>query len=125
MTSNEPDSATRVCEWCAEAIHEKALKCPRCQKWRKDIDEDRMLTYVWSALGIIIPFPLLVLGMVTHSWHEAGNNFLGFLEYKFSLTLFFCSFSGIAIIVVFLFCEYRSWRYWEKVSKKIGTWIWW
>ena len=30
--------STRVCEWCAESIPKQALKCPRCTKWRKDIE---------------------------------------------------------------------------------------
>ncbi len=34
-------TSTRVCEWCAEFIPDKALKCPHCTKWRKDISEDR------------------------------------------------------------------------------------
>lgn len=36
-SQDKTQTATRICEWCDESISEKALKCPLCQKWRKDI----------------------------------------------------------------------------------------
>jgi hypothetical protein len=50
---------TRICEWCAESISIKALKCPRCTKWRKDIEEDRR-DYITAIVSTILIGILLV-----------------------------------------------------------------
>ena len=47
-------TSTRICEWCAESIPEKALKCPHCTKWRKDIAEDRKKFSTNTAASIVL-----------------------------------------------------------------------
>jgi hypothetical protein len=61
MTPNESGNTTRVCEWCAEAIHEKALKCPRCQ----NIDRDRRHYLVGlTGWGVTLLLLVIVFGRV-------------------------------------------------------------
>ncbi len=47
-------TSTRECEWCAESIPEKALKCPHCTKWRKDIAEDRKKFFTHATGSVVL-----------------------------------------------------------------------
>ncbi len=69
-----PSTSTRVCEWCAESISEKALKCPHCAKWRKDIAEDRKNFFTNLAASIL----LLVLDgfFFLVVWQSSSTSFL-------------------------------------------------
>jgi uncharacterized paraquat-inducible protein A len=51
---------TRICEWCAESIPASALRCPRCQKWRKDIENDINITRTFAIAGTICLIFLLL-----------------------------------------------------------------
>lgn len=119
MSGNANNTATRVCEWCAESIPQQALRCPRCQKWRKDIDKERVLAYVWACASIF-PALLFVIGMRNGWWHRMK----GFLAYEFSIGAFITSFSGLAVLAGFIMTSYLCWHYYAKVSRKIGSWWW-
>jgi hypothetical protein len=78
-----PSTGTRVCEWCAKSISEKAFKCPRCQKWRRDIAEDRRQFLTFYAAGsvslivAVILFPWLWRKSSNESPMLESNEFLG------------------------------------------------
>jgi hypothetical protein len=119
MAASDENEGTRVCEWCAETIPEKALRCSHCQKWRKDIEKEKILSYVWG-LAAIVPAGLFAVGSKERWWME-GSLIHG---YEFSFTLFLTSVSGLAVIASFIIAGSLSWHYYAKVSRKIGSWIW-
>lgn len=115
-----PENAgTRVCEWCAESIPAQAFRCPKCQKWRKDIDQERVLSYVWGG-AVFFPALLFFVGMQNGWWLRMR----GFYFYEFSVGAFLTSFSGLAVLAGFSITGYLCWHYYAKVSRKIGSWYW-
>ena len=46
-------SPARVCEWCAESIPQQAMKCPRCSRWRKDLESDSRTAVTATVLAVI------------------------------------------------------------------------
>lgn len=113
MSENRVEPGMRTCEWCAESISAKALKCPRCTKWRKDIDQDRVKCYSWS-LGALFPAVLMIAG-AKRGWWGYG---------EFSFGDFFTSLSGLLVIAGFIVTSYLSTIYYVRVSRKIDNWIW-
>jgi hypothetical protein len=97
MADAVPALETRPCEWCAEAIPAKALKCPKCAKWRKDIDKERVLCWSFSFLAI-----------------------LGFVVFKFGGSDGFRTVGIVLCVISVLLCV----AFYAKVSKKIGSWFW-
>ncbi|HAU37446.1 MAG TPA: hypothetical protein DCX07_06970 [Phycisphaerales bacterium] len=64
---------TRVCEWCAEPIARKAVLCPRCHKWRKDIARiQQLVRYGQIAFGVfaVIGFLVFLIEFRQGIWHE-------------------------------------------------------
>lgn len=124
---HERDKATRICEWCDEAIPAKAKKCPRCQKWRKDIDQDRVKSYLWSASSII-PAMILGAGLREGWWYGSTGitHFAGipFPQYGFSFKVFLSSPSGLVTFAGFALTGIMSFNYYASVSRKIGSWWW-
>jgi hypothetical protein len=117
---NEAD--TRSCGHCVQLIPALALRCPHCRKWRRDIDRDRQLTYLWSGLSLI-PLLIFVFG-VSYGWWHAGVT-QGFLIIStFSWNAFLGSVSGVLIIASFLGLSAVGSFYYIRVSKKIGSWLW-
>lgn len=39
-TTEGPQSRTRVCEWCAERVPALAFRCPKCQRWGREIQQE-------------------------------------------------------------------------------------
>jgi predicted nucleic acid-binding Zn ribbon protein len=113
--------ATRTCEWCAETIPEDALRCPRCQKWRRDIDRERVLMYTFVA-AIFIPAFIFGIGLRNQWWHESTGTFG--LSSEFSFEAFMNSGSGILIILAGAVLFALSFYYYAKVSTKIQSWWW-
>jgi hypothetical protein len=62
---------TRPCEWCAELIQSDALKCPKCRKWRKDIDQDRLRAYGWG-MSWVVAAGVLLEGFAAGAWKECS-----------------------------------------------------
>ncbi len=102
-------TSNRICEWCAESIPGQALRCPKCQKWRKDIDQERVLSYVWGFASLV-PAVFFVAGVENGLW--------------LSLRAFLMSMSGWIVLGGFLICGYFSLVYYARVSRKIGSWFW-
>ncbi|MBA4318585.1 MAG: hypothetical protein C0412_09300 [Flavobacterium sp.] len=75
-------TATRICEWCDESISEKALKCPLCQKWRRDIVDDfhKMKNNLFLSILCLIAILMMFFAVFPNSpfsehpwgypWHE-------------------------------------------------------
>lgn len=116
---SENTNNTRVCEWCSESIPQQALRCPRCQKWRKDIDKERVQSYTWAGAAFL-PALVFIVGMRNEWWHQTK----GFLLYEFSIETFLTSFSGLAVLAGFIVTGCLCLYYYAKVSKKIGSWWW-
>lgn len=119
MNEATPSSNTRTCEWCAETIAQQALKCPKCSKWRKDIDQDRIKCYMWSCAGPALPVALFFIGL-NEGWWTRG----GFFNSSFSLGAFLSSASGLLVVAGFALSGWFSYVYYARVSKKIGSWTW-
>ena len=118
--TTETEEGSRSCEWCADPISVGAFKCPRCGKWRKDIDKDRILCYIWSS---VTGFPILLFFIGLRSgWWTKGRDYFG--HGTFSLGSFIFSFSGLLILGAFGVMMYYSFQAYARVSKKIGTWVW-
>jgi len=122
------DTATRVCEWCKESIPQHALKCPHCQKWRKDIDRERVLYYFWAGASIL-PILLFFVGLREEWWHRTKVVDSGFIKVlpvgsEFSIMAFLTSFSGFVVLAGFVITCYLCCRYYVRVSRKIGSWWW-
>ena len=117
MNESKSASNTRACEWCAETIAQQALKCPKCSKWRKDIDQDRIKCYVWGGAVPVFPFILTYIG-TAQGWWRTG----GYFDGHFSLGAFLTSVSGLLIVAGFVLSIWFSYVYYARVSKKIGSW---
>jgi hypothetical protein len=95
---------SQVCAWCSKSIPADAVKCPYCQKWRKDIDRDRTIAYVWGFIGAI-PGAIIGVALVNNkSFMGTGRGTLAILSFiiSFAITLYYTA----------------------RVSRKIGTWWW-
>jgi len=106
-------SPTRTCEWCAESIPEQALVCPRCCKWRKDIEEDRRnyITALVSTLVIGVLCAAFFLCALTYSSESSGTT---------SIT----GFPGLILIliaVILIIGESRIRRAKNNLKQKIGS----
>lgn len=112
-------TSSRVCEWCSTSIPETALKCSHCQKWRKDIDEDRIKSYCWGGVAFFL-MAFLFMGIRNEWWHT--KPLLG--THHFSFDIFLKTPSGIGMLIGLCITGYLSWLYYSRVSKKIGTWWW-
>lgn len=108
-------SATRTCGYCDEIVSANALKCPKCTKWRKDIEEDRIKSYVWGAAAPAFPFIFFLVGIREGWWEDYG---------RFSLSIFMASQSGLAILAAEIVVGFFSFYYYARVSRKIGSWVW-
>jgi len=146
MPKIEPTStSTRICEWCAESIPKQALKCPRCTKWRKDIEEDRR-NYINRLLGgiIFVASCVVLFGLVWAGstrddlfnknnlscvWHEKvriDNNILPpyNYEYYFSIKKFLKSYYGWSVIgfgILSMISGFQARRAKSKLKRKIGS----
>ena len=94
---------TRVCEWCAKPIPRKALKCPRCNEWRKDIKTVR--SRAWQCLLYCLA---LIASMVF--WFIVANRQRWWVEAK-------AAYKGIPLIVA---STYRL-----SLDKFLGHWSGW
>jgi hypothetical protein len=102
--SERKNDDEQVCAWCSKPIPANAVRCPYCQKWRKDIDHDRILAYVWGFIGAI---PGAIIGgvlVIDRTFFKTGWGTITILSF-------------IAALVIALY-------YSSKVSRKIGTWWW-
>ena len=98
----------RKCDWCKKDIPQDAIICPNCQAWRKDISNEKIISYTLSGLSVILFF----LGVINTWW---GNFFDAF-----RIAEFISTFSGWVVMGLFV----ASIVYYARVSKKIGTWWW-
>jgi len=119
MTENTSPDEKRTCEWCGESISSQVVKCPHCKKWRKDLANLRVPFYCWSGLAVF-PFLLLYSGIIKGWWTQAETLSI----YKFSIKIFFTSFPGIVVTIGFIITSTMWWRYYAKISRKIGSWSW-
>jgi hypothetical protein len=94
----------QVCAWCSKPIPANAVRCPYCQKWRKDIDRDRTIAYVWGVIGAI-PGAIIGVSLVNN------KAFLG-------------TGRGTVTILSFIIALVLALYYSSRVSRKIGTWWW-
>jgi hypothetical protein len=145
----ETVTSTRACEWCAEPIPEKALKCPHCTKWRKDIAEDRknFFTYLAAGLAWCLFSIFLFIGVWEDSsdpsimrssqfaklgaWHKRietprpDYSILGpQVRYEFSLWKFLISFWGwavIACVIATVWCGVLARRARFSLERKTGS----
>lgn len=138
MTENTNKSNKRACEWCGESISLQALKCPICKKWRKDIYQDRIKSFFWGVL-CGISMGIFINGLRYQWWHqkiktlpqEKNDLFTSLVKltgggysYEFSFVTFLTSVSGFVIFVGFLITSILTFKYYARVSKKIGIWWW-
>jgi len=71
---------SQVCAWCSKSIPANAVKCPYCQKWRKDIDRDRIIAYVWGFIAAI-PGSIIGISLVNNkSFLGTGRGTLAILS---------------------------------------------
>jgi len=93
---------SRACEWCREAISAEALKCPKCGKWRRDIERLRMRNYTCAAgtlaVGLAASF-LFLAGIKSGAFLSAD----GLWRTTFSMEKFLTHPLGWMTIVWFLF----------------------
>jgi hypothetical protein len=120
MTTATVEQATRACEWCAEQIPQRAVRCPRCQKWRKDIEQGRVLCYIWSSL-VIFPGFVFGLGFAAGWWHVRAG-LLG--PDFFAISRFFGSPSGMFVFLTVALTLTVSTYYYVKVSRLMRSWFW-
>lgn len=114
-----PDTSaqdTRKCEWCAEVIPEAAVRCPKCQQWRKDIGQDRAQAYFWGVLGIIM-FVFFLAGVREGRW---GTLHL-YSGSRFSVEAFLTSPGGLLILAGFCGSALLCWKYSTRVTRKGGV----
>ena len=99
-----------LCGWCREKMNPEAVKCPKCQKWRKDIYSERILCYTFSVFAGIFMGIAVFNGFESHLFSKPTFNF----EIFINSTYFWIS---IILLVPALV-------YYKMVSEKIGTWWW-
>lgn len=142
----------RICEWCAESIPQKALRCPRCHNWRRDIVNDRRRVVV----GILIEAGFMILGCIffmevdrgrdINIWHEKvsppqdtrvrgpiGDSINALINvttnyrYQFSVAKFLGSWQGwfvIACGVGFIYGVYETRLGFINLKQKTGSlWV--
>lgn len=134
MAQDMNSRTTRVCEWCGESIPQQALRCPRCQKWRKDIEEDRVKCYGWTftsiLLGGLFYFYCYLGGRLGWWTVERWKSFelvgvpMDIPTTEFSIGKFLSSPLMIILIAGIIITLCLSFHYYVKVSKKIGSWFW-
>jgi hypothetical protein len=123
MSNASTPSVERKCEWCAETMTAQALRCPHCQKWRKDIEGDRVKCWGWSLLGIL-PCIFLGVGLANNWWAPPPPPGMFWLTTKFSFPAFLTSWSGLLILGGLALTEGLCLKYYIRVSRKIGSWWW-
>ena len=119
MAEGQDERPRRSCGWCAERVVEDAVVCPHCRRWRKDVYQDRMWYYLWTAAAALAG-GVLAFGFGMRWWHEK----VGPDEMRFSTELFLQSRHGVASLVGFVICLLLVTVYWVKVSLKTRVWIW-
>jgi hypothetical protein len=125
---------TRICEWCAESIPAVALRCPRCQKWRKDIENDIIISRTFAIAGTIcLIFILLgIMGAIDGiiekgvRWKETEIEILGS---RVPTTYGYITPVGITpvgfILIAGCIISFAVYTYYYiKASRKMGTWWW-
>lgn len=90
----------RICEWCHESISSEAVRCPRCHKFRKDIENDRLKFYFW-LLFAFVPIVFFGVGLNRGWWNKISGSIFS-LNYEFSLGEFLSSASGFFILAGFV-----------------------
>jgi hypothetical protein len=123
---------TRICEWCAESIPAVALRCPRCQKWRKDIENDIIISRTFAiASTICLIFILLgIMGAIDGiiekgvRWEEIG--ILEIMAGRRPRMETYVHITPVGFILIagciISFAVYTY--YYIKASRKMGTWWW-
>jgi len=94
-----PLEAKKQCEWCRELIHVDAVKCPYCQKWRKDVQKDITKNLNWAIASIgcaVVPVLVAIGAKRDRVWQEGGTLFH---SGSFSLERFLSSFEGWIVIL--------------------------
>jgi len=116
---NTPDvKGDRKCESCFESIPLQAKKCPRCQQWRKDIQEDRTKSYMWLGTSFL-PTLLLVVGIISGWWNEYWQ--VNYFNYrKFSIAKLLTSPSGLLVIYGEASTFYMYLKFVSRVNKKVN-----
>jgi hypothetical protein len=70
-------------------IPAKALKCPHCQEWRKDIQRDRDMGWVWFGFGLVTVVFVTAFGWKNRwwtSWQDFFNSASGWLVVIWAFT---------------------------------------
>ena len=99
-----------LCGWCKEKMNPEAVKCPKCQKWRKDIYSERIKCYTLFTFSAIFLTIAVINGFESQLFSEPTFSFG-----KFFSSIFF----WISIML-----DIPAFVYYSKISKKIGTWWW-
>ena len=63
-----------TCRWCAQPMNSADIRCPHCSKLRKDIYADKVKSYIFCLIGVL----LIVLSLST--WKSNRRNEFDYFE---------------------------------------------
>lgn len=102
---------TEICHWCTKEMPRAAKNCPHCGKLRKDIYEEKVLAYsfmVGMFLPTVIFYILNKLDILDGHRRLEGRG----------LMILIC------LSAVFVVCVIGTLYHSVRVSRKLGTWVW-
>ena len=117
-----PVESKKACDWCRELICIDALKCPHCNKWRKDIEEDINQKYAWLIRAVIFAPAFFLVGAAAEHNGWWNNHW----THDFSLDRFVSSYSGWLVlfcIAGFITSLVKRNHYAKSVKRKTGSGI--
>ncbi len=114
MEQTPSTAATINCEWCSKPMNSDAIRCPSCNKLRKDIQKEKTLCYALGGAG----FVLTLISLLTRK--SASSSDFGYFYGQQSpdnttSTIFLVL--GIPFVIAGIY-------FYSKVSKKLKTWWW-
>ena len=136
MRRMQEQITTRICEWCAESIPASALRCPRCQKWRKDIENDINITRTFAITAASLLTFIAIAMISPNGIGGVIEKELRFVEVGRVETIFgslpktelrpyiHITPVGFFFIAVSIVSLALSTYYYIKASRKMGIWWW-
>ena len=112
--SKQKTNETTTCDVCSAQYPRGEVRCGECESYRKDVRQDRLITYVSGipgglSLGFV---PVQVMKIKdTLYWTKAARD----TDFQILLLLILVGIAGSVVCSI----------YWYRVSKKIGRWMWW
>lgn len=116
--ANQPYTSSVTCGWCHQAMDNSAIRCNSCGKIRKDIFNQKVLCYIFCALGGLglgIGFSLLGKNKPANDFNNL--NFEAVQQQSSNSAGYIVLTIGIIAALIGIF-------YYVKISQRLKNWLW-